>query len=225
MLFLSKALKAILPALVLFFGIFRTIAFGGDLFQYEPDISGKIVNYDTREPMEGVVVSCVWFYDQFRLTAAPKKEFYDYFETLTDQDGRFRIPGKGLCILKNLYPPSLSIFKAGYSVLHLQNLALKARQVFPSREEVNWIDGKAIVLFRKKTLEERLRYFESHSAIPVFSMMRNGFPAEKVRLYVREREKEYKAAGMQENDPPILLYKEGGMFPAAERRLKPDISN
>jgi hypothetical protein len=221
MFFLSKYLKAFFPAIVLFLVIFRNVAFGSDFLQYDSDISGKIVNFDTQEPMEGVVVSCVWFYDQFRLTAASKKEFYDYFETLTDQDGSFRIPGKGVCILRKIYPPSITIFKAGYSVLHLQDLVPNARQVFTSSEEVNWIDGKVIVLFRKKPLEERLRYLKSHSDVPLFRMMRDAFPVEKVRLYVRECEKEYKAAGIQENYPPILLYKEGGVFPSGEKALKP----
>jgi hypothetical protein len=74
MLFLSKFLKAILPAMELFLGIFRTVAFGGDIFQYDSDISGKIVDYDTRKPMEGVVVSCVWFYERVRFSEAPKRE-------------------------------------------------------------------------------------------------------------------------------------------------------
>jgi hypothetical protein len=221
MFFLSKYCKAFFLSIVLFLGIYRAIAFGGDLFQYDQDILGKIVNFDTKEPMEGVVVSCIWFYNQFRLTEAPKKEFYDYFETLTDQAGSFRIPGKGVCVLRRIYPPSITVFKAGYSVLHLQELVSNARQVFPSSEEVNWIDGKVIVLFRKKPLEERIRYLKSQSGVPLFRMMRDDFPLEKVRLYVGEWEKEYKAAGMQENYQPILLYKEGGVFQSGERALKP----
>jgi hypothetical protein len=74
MIFLSKFLKAILPAMALFLGIFRTVAFGGDIFQYDSDISGKIVDYDTRKPMESVVVSCVWLYERVRFSEAPKRE-------------------------------------------------------------------------------------------------------------------------------------------------------
>lgn len=212
MLFLLKYRKAAFPAIVLFLIIFGKVAFGGDFLHYDSDISGKIVNFDTHEPMEGVVVSCVWFYEQFRLTEASKKEFFDYYETLTDQDGSFRIPGRGISILRKIYPPSIIIFKAGYSVLRLRELVPNERQLFPSSEEVNWIDGKVNILFRKKTLEERIKYLESDSAVPLFQMMRDDFPVEKVQLYVRECEKEYKAAGMQENYPP-LLYKEGGVFP------------
>lgn len=193
----SKYFKAFFLSIVLFLGIYRSIALGGDFFQYDQEISGKILNFDTREPMEGVVVSCVWFYDQFRLTEAPKKEFYDYFETLTDQDGNFRIPGKGMCILRDIYPPNIIIFKAGYSVLYVQNLVINSGQVFPSSEEVNWIDSKAIVLFRKKTLAERLGYFKSHTVIPLYEMMGKGFPAEKIQLYIKEREKESEISGME----------------------------
>ena len=97
--------------MALFFGIFSILSFGGDSFHYDPNISGKIVDYDTRKPIKGVVVSCVWFYEQIRLSEASKRKFYDYFETLTDQDGRFKIPEKGLCIIRNIYPPAITIFK------------------------------------------------------------------------------------------------------------------
>jgi hypothetical protein len=220
MYYFSKFLKAFWPTLVLFLGIFQTVAFGGDIFQYDPDISGKIVNYDTRKPMEGVVVSCVWFYDQVLFSEAPKREFYDYSETLTDQDGSFRIPGKGLCIIRNIYPPTISIFKAGYSILYLQDFALNSSQNLPSGDEVKCVDGKAIVHFRKKPLEERIRYLQSHSVVPLFQMMHGGISTEKVRLYVRELEKEYEEADMMMNNQRSLQYKKGGIFPARENSLK-----
>jgi hypothetical protein len=221
MFFLSKSFKAILPAMALLFGIFRTVAFGGDLFQYDPDISGKIVDYDTRRPMEGVVVSCVWFYERVRFSEAPKREFYDYFETLTDQDGSFMIPGKGLCIIRNIYPPAITIFKAGYSILYLQNLVLNSNQDVPSGDEVKWVDGKAIIYFRKKPLGERMMYLQSHSVVPLFQMMHDDIPSEKFRLYVRELEKEYQGADMMMNNQGSLQYKKGRILPAMEDSLKP----
>jgi hypothetical protein len=221
MLFLSKSLKAILPAMALFLGIFGTVAFGGDIFQYDSDISGKIVDYDTRKPMEGVVVSCVWFYERVRFSEAPKREFYDYFETLTDQDGSFMIPGKGLCIIRNIYPPAITIFKAGYSILQLPNLVLNSTQDLPSGDEVKWVDGKAIIHFRKKPLEERIMYLQSHSMVPLFQMMHDDITSEKVRLYVRELEKEYEAADMVMNNQRSLQYKKGRILPAMEDSLKP----
>jgi hypothetical protein len=224
MFFLSKSFKTILPAMALFLGIFITVAFGKDFFQYDPDISGKIIDYDTRKPMEGVVVSCVWSYELVRFSEAPKREFYDYFETLTDQDGSFMIPGKGLCIIRNIYPPEITIFKAGYSILHLQNLVLNSSQDLPSRDEVKWVDGKAIIHFRKKPLEERIMYLQSHSVVPLFQMMRDDIPSEKVRLYVREIEKEYEAADRMMNNQRSLQYKKGGTIPARENALNPNSS-
>ena len=218
--FSAKPLKAFIPPMALLFGIFATVASGGEFIRYDPDITGKIVNYDTREPVEGAVVSCVWFYDQFRLTAASKKEFYDYFETLTDRDGRFRIPGKGLCMLKDIYPPSISIVKAGYSVLHLPRMVPNASQDLPSGDSVKWVDGRAIIHFRRKPPAERIRYLQSQPAFPLFQMMQGGMPLEKVRLYVRECEKEYAAAGMAKNHPPVLLHQKGGTFPAKAKAVK-----
>ncbi|MBN1930658.1 MAG: hypothetical protein JW786_03510 [Desulfobacterales bacterium] len=218
-LFLSKCRKTFMTMLIFTLGIFGSVAFSGDFIKYDSDISGKIVDYDTKNTLEGVVVSAVWFYEQFRLTAASKRQYYDYFETLTDQDGNFRIPGKGWCIIRNIYPPEISIFKAGYSVLHLQNAALHSNQDYRSGDEIKWVDGKAIILFRKKSSEERSRYLKSYTVVPLFQMMRDGVPPEKVRLYVTELKKEYEANGMMD-DQPYLRHKKGGILPAKEDYLK-----
>jgi hypothetical protein len=44
-----------------------------------------------------------------KFSEAPQRQFDDYYETLTDQQGNFKIPGKGLSVLRKVDPPNLSI--------------------------------------------------------------------------------------------------------------------
>ena len=227
MFFTSKYLKIFMVVPILFLGVLRSDTFCGDFLRYDHDISGKIVDFDTRRPIEGVVVSAVWFYEQIRLSIEPKRTYYDYCETLTDQDGNFRIPGKGLNIIRKISPPTISIFKAGYSVLYLQDLGVHFRQDHPLSDEVKWEGDKAIIPFRKKSSEERKRYLRSHPTTPFLGMTYAGVPSEKVRLYLRELEREYKAAGMtptQLNAQRYLRYKKGGVSPAEENSVKRESS-
>ena len=59
MSFSSGWFKALAGALIgtLAFG---SVAFGGDWLRYDRDISGRIVDFDTGQPIEGVVVSACW---------------------------------------------------------------------------------------------------------------------------------------------------------------------
>lgn len=190
--------------LILVIGIFRSIAFSADFFRNDHDISGKIVDFDTRRPMEGVVVSAVWFTEQIRLSIEPQRKYYDYFETLTNQDGEFRIPGKGLNIIRNMPPPTISIFKAGYSILHLQDLGVYFRRDHPLSDEVKWVEDKAIIPFRKKSLEKRKKYLRSYPAVPFLGMTYAGVPSEKVKLFLKELKREYEAVGIR----PMYLYEQ-----------------
>lgn len=88
--------------LILLFMVFRPVVFSADFFRNDHDICGKIVDFDTRRPIEGVVVSAVWFTEPIRLSIEPKRKYYDYFETLTNPEGEFRIRGKGLNIFRNM---------------------------------------------------------------------------------------------------------------------------
>ena len=49
-----------------------SVAISGELYRFDPPISGQIVDYDTHRPMAGVVVSAVWFHDLLRFSEAPQ---------------------------------------------------------------------------------------------------------------------------------------------------------
>jgi hypothetical protein len=225
MSFESKHLKifVIMVGLILFFVTSDHVSFGADSFRYDHDICGKIIDFDTRKPIEGVVVSAVWFIESIRLSIEPKRKYHDYFETLTNQEGEFKIQGKGLNIIRSIPPPTICIFKAGYSILYLQDLGEYFKRDHPLADEVKWVEGKPIIPFRKQTLAKRKRYLRSHPTLPFSGMEYCGIQSEKVRLFSGELEREYQATGMTPvplNDQPYLRYKKGGVFPAEKKQAK-----
>lgn len=195
-----------------------SVSISGELYRFNPPISGQVVDYDTHKPMAGVVVSAVWFHDLIRFSEAPQRQFDDYYETLTDQQGNFKIPGKGLSVFRKIDPPNLSIFKAGYSVLHLPSVVSGHSRELPSGEVITWIDGKVVIRFRKKLPATRKQLLKSRAAVPLFQMARDSVPPEKTRLYTEELEKEF-GADRQITGPNKLYYEKGGIiFPTGEKK-------
>ena len=221
--FLSKCLKTFLAILILLIGISGNVAFSADFLRQDHDILGKIVDFDTRKPIACVVVSAMWFTWPVSLSIEPKMKYYDYFETLTNKEGNFRIPGKGLNIIRDMPPPTIAIFKAGYSILHLQDLGANFKQDHPLSAEVKWIEGKPVIPFKKKSLEKRKRYLRTHPRVPFKNMEYVNVSSQKIRQFIEELRREYRAVGMtptQLNDQPYLRYKNGGVFPSEETSVK-----
>ncbi len=77
--------------------------------RYDETFSGKVVDAETGEPVEGAVVLGVWY-----VSMIYGSKYYDARETVTDKNGEFSIHGKGLRIMSNLEPMDILIFKAGY---------------------------------------------------------------------------------------------------------------
>ena len=219
----SVQFKIFLSILILFVGISGNAAFSADFFRYDHDILGKIVDFDTRKPIAGVVVSAVWFIWPVSLSIEPKMKYYDYFETLTNKDGDFRIPGKGLNIIRNMPPPAIAIFKAGYSILHLQDLGANFKQDHPLSGEVEWIGDKPVIPFKMKALEERKSYLRTHPRMPFKKMEYVIIPSQKTWQFIEELKREYSAIGMtpaQLNDQQYLRYKNGSVSPSEETPVK-----
>jgi hypothetical protein len=218
-----KYLKIFLSILILLIGISGNVAFSADFLRHDHDILGKIVDFDTRKPIAGVVVSAMWFTWPVSLSIEPKMKYYDYFETLTNKEGNFRIPGKGLNIIRDMPPPKIAIFKAGYSILHLQDLGANFKQDHPLSGKVKWIEGKPIIPYKRKSLEKRKSYLRTHPRVPFKKMEYVIVSQEKTRQFIEELRREYKAVGMtptQLNDQQYLRYKNGGVFPSEETSVK-----
>ncbi len=78
---------------------------------------GKVIDAETKEPIEGAAVLIVYKTEQYGL-AGSVSHFEDVQETLTDKNGEFRIPPKRVNTLRILSSweryPEVRIFKPGY---------------------------------------------------------------------------------------------------------------
>jgi hypothetical protein len=114
---------------------------------------GKVIDADTGEPVEGVVILGVWYTSQFS-PAGATHNYYDARETVTDKNGEFSIPGMGLRVLSNLEPMDFLIFKSGYEYIGIGPWESLKKAKF-LKEKIKWEGDKAIIPLRKLTVAER----------------------------------------------------------------------
>ncbi|MBI2411993.1 MAG: carboxypeptidase regulatory-like domain-containing protein [Deltaproteobacteria bacterium] len=78
---------------------------------------GRVIDAETKEPLEGAVVLAIW--DRaYRTPNGDSSYFYNSKEVLTDKDGRFEIPSyrpmNFFPIISYIRGPYFTIFKPGY---------------------------------------------------------------------------------------------------------------
>src|SRR3990170_5561703 len=124
---------------------------------------GKIIDIETKEPLEGAVVLAVWE-RVYRTPAGASSYFYEAKEVLTDKEGKFEIP---LYTPINLVPlisymrgPLFTIFKPGYGSLtmvldkYLKGVTAEVYEMELSGKKYRLSTG-VIELPSLKTREER----------------------------------------------------------------------
>jgi hypothetical protein len=116
---------------------------------------GKVLDVKTSQPIEGAVVHGTWF--KLHATAGGAVgEYYDSYEVLTDKNGEFRIPGKGLLALSRIDVLHVLIFKAGYEQWRFSSWRGLKKGTWPNGE-LTWHGDKGTFKLKKLTLEERLK--------------------------------------------------------------------
>jgi hypothetical protein len=87
-------------------------------YYYLAPFKGKVIDTDAKEPIEGAVVLAVYYMTTISIAGGGSYPF-DAQETLTDENGEFRIPTKRVWFHKiSGWPPrDLEIFKPGYGTL------------------------------------------------------------------------------------------------------------
>ncbi len=96
----------------------------GWLLYTKPVFKGKVIDAETKQPIEGAVVVVAYYKEVFRLMPGPGNQLIDVKETLTDKEGLFTIPSYATFI----DPFSVSdnsdfiIFKPGYGKFFPLNL-------------------------------------------------------------------------------------------------------
>lgn len=167
-------------SLMLFLFLLTTAPGWAYLFRYDGPYKGKIIDADTGNPVEGVVILGVWNHET-PTAAGAVTSFYDAQETVTDKNGEFVIKGLGLKIMSDVIPMDVMIFKAGY-----EHIGITPWVSFTYWDKVKWEGKKAIIPLKKLTVEERRKMHPDKELIP----------DNKQRLLIKELNKEYKELGI-----------------------------
>ena len=145
---MKRSLYVILTGLVLM----AILSIGCCPVQYDGDYTGRVVDAETGEPIEGAVVLGTWDFVSSSVAGALYR-FYDAAETTTDAKGDFTVPGRGLMFLSCLDSMYATVFKTGYECLSLRWDVLK--EGFGRRNNIGWDGEIPIIPLRKLTKEER----------------------------------------------------------------------
>lgn len=193
---------------------------------YAKPISGKVVDYATKRPLEGVIVVAHWELFETGVGHAPGHvgEMLKVIEVTTDQDGRYHIPGWGPLRRpsnKHLYnhDPELVFFRSGF-YLEARRSVLRSN---PSTENVRtsiW-DGETIELLPFSGQPQEYTFWDGQVTVKVpISGTREEYAARlgffgsaldknwkllprMTRALQRELQ-ELKRAGLKEGDAPYI---------------------
>jgi hypothetical protein len=146
-----------------------------------------MVDADTGEPVEGVVVLLHWSYAS--LPYAHEEKYLDAKETITDKNGFFKTKRRKINLnpLSNTFSPNIIIFKSGYKAIK----TVWTLDVF-REEHKRWnspykkiIDFEGdLVVFKLKKLSTREERRKNSPDVPY------GVPYEKRFLLTKEINKE-----------------------------------
>jgi hypothetical protein len=165
---------------------------------------GKIIDIETKEPLEGAVVVAYW-HRVWRTPAGGVAVIYEIKEVLTNKEGKFEIPSYTpinlLPILSYIRGPEFTIFKPGYlslSGVDFGDFFLQGTNEAPSEHKD--IGGRTIrfapgvlELPRLKTRDERLKNIPSLPVVLDF--------LEKQKNLIRLINKEEESLGLEKSDP------------------------
>lgn len=170
-------------------GVLLLLAGCGHLVYADGPYRGRVLDAETKQPIEGAAVLAVWW-KRSPVIVHPVITFYDAQETLTDQSGNFTIPGifgGSLNPLAVIEEPLFTIFKPGYEAYGDRKLPL------PGKER------RAVVELRHLTTrEDRMRNLRE-VYVP------SDVPEEKYRNLIKLRNIERVNLGLS----PTHIRKEG----------------
>lgn len=110
--------------LLLFMNLFilslqTAFASSASIYYSDGPWSGRIIDAETKGPIEGVVVVAV-LYKVYSTPAGDSSYFFDASEALSDKDGRFLIPQfkalNLLPVIRRIQGPNFIVYKPGYAV-------------------------------------------------------------------------------------------------------------
>jgi hypothetical protein len=130
----------------------------------------QIVNAETGQPLEGVVVLAYWL----KMTRGPggaSPSFYDAEEVVTGPDGRFTIPSRSTFTLNPftyIKDAQFKIFKPGYGAWGIRGWKGERPKEWQDLTvgEILTKEGIVIELPPLRTRDERLRFYHGLSVSP-----------------------------------------------------------
>lgn len=129
----------------------------GHIFYADGSYHGKVIDKETKQPIEGAAVLAVWR-KETPMIAHLMITYYDAQETLTDAEGNFTIPGivgGSLNPLAKIREPLFTIFKPGYAAYG--GMVFKPRSVPETVQRFEEDDRNVFALGGLTTQEERLK--------------------------------------------------------------------
>ncbi len=110
-----KIAKIVVLAVIMV-GLIAAFSEAGWLIYHKPEFKGKILDADTKQPIEGAVVVVVYKKKVFRFMPESGSQIMDVRETLTDKEGIFKIPSYTTIIDPLSWSSycDFMIFKLGY---------------------------------------------------------------------------------------------------------------
>ena len=107
----------IILACLIFWGVTPAFASSASLYYSDGPWSGKIIDSETKKPIEGVVVLAVW-QKVYATPAGDNSYFFDAVEVLTDKEGNFFIPKfralNIIPVIRSIRGPRFIIYKPSY---------------------------------------------------------------------------------------------------------------
>ncbi len=159
--------------------------------------NGRIIDMETKEPIEGAVVLAVW-QRAYRTPAGDNTYFYNAKEVLTDKEGRYEIPLYRpinlLPIISYIREPEFIIFKPGYLSIEIklnENVTDKAVDL-PEKGKVFRLSPGLIELPKLNTREERLKSLHT-----VETAIDSSAPEEKFKNMLKMIDTENKNLGFR----------------------------
>ena len=159
---------------------------------------GKIIDVETKEPLEGAVVLAVWE-RVYRTPAGANSYFYEAKEVVTNKAGEFEMSSYTtinlLPIISYMRGPLFTIFKPGYGSVNGMALGGYFTGVAPEEQDFKLEEKRyryaagVVELPKLKTREERLE--AQSNAIPL-----GGVPDEKMPILLSLINVERKSLGL-----------------------------
>jgi len=153
---------------------------------------GKVIDAETKEPIEGAVAVAVWMRRIFNPVEGQEK-FAEAKEALTDKNGEFVIPGYTWTSIFldfiGVQPPRIYIFKAGYGDFPWHQISPNPKQSNAALLEP-FKTHALVELPRLKSRNERLNELSNYSICCLV-------PSKKIPNFIRMENLERKNLGIE----------------------------